>query len=193
MDMVTNRHRAGFTLVEVIVVTALVGIVLGIVFPLLRPEKFQLDAGVVVVASTITAQQRNSVLRQHNLVLAFDTAAGLVRVHQDADNDGAIDSGETWSVVELEEGVVFGLGAASSRAGVTEAVSMTQTQGGLPSLSFTRNGAASEEVVIYLTSERARETAGTAYAEDSRAIEVERATGRVRCYSFASGTWNQTC
>lgn len=191
--MVRNPTQSGFTLIEVIVVVALVGIVVGIALPLLRPEKFQLDAGVVVVASTLTAQQRAAVLRQHDVVLAFDTAAGFIRVHQDADNDGAIDSGEIWSLIELEEGVVFGRGGATARGGVSTAVSMSESQGGLPALSFTRNGAASEEVVIYLTSERASVSGGTTYAEDGRAIEVERATGRVRCYSYGSGSWLQTC
>jgi prepilin-type N-terminal cleavage/methylation domain-containing protein len=185
--------QEGFTLVELLVVMMLLGIMIGIVVPLMRPERFQLDAALVVVASTLTAQQRNSVMRQHNVVLALDSANSRIRVHYDLDNDGTIDTGEPTSVIELDEGVVFGRGGTPARPWGSAMTSMTQTQNSMPALTFRRNGSASEQTIIYLTSQRASVTAGSAYREDARAIEVERATARVRCYSYNSGTWVQTC
>jgi prepilin-type N-terminal cleavage/methylation domain-containing protein len=185
--------QVGFTLVELIVVMMLMGIMIGVVAPLLRPERFQLDAAVVVVASTLTAQQRNSVMRQHNIVLAVDSASGNLRVHYDLDNDGALDLNEPRRVVELDEGVVFGRGGTLARPMGSAMASMTEVQSGMPSLTFRRNGSASEQAIIYVTSQRASTTAGTAYTQDARAIEIERATGRVRCYSYNSGSWLQTC
>jgi type II secretory pathway pseudopilin PulG len=178
-------------LVELIVVMMLIGIVAGIVAPLLRPEKFQLDAAVVVVASTLTAQQRNSVMRQHNIVIAVDSAAGWLRVHYDLDNDGTIDAGEQTQVVELDEGVTFGRAATPARPLSGQTVSLVASQDGLPALTFRRNGSASEEAIVYVTSVRAGTT--PTYVEDARAIEIERATGRVRCYSYNSQAWLQTC
>lgn len=191
--MNTTMNRDGVSLVELIMVMLLIGIMAGIVAPLLNAEKFQLDAGVVLVGSTLTAQQRNSVLRQHNIVLAFDTTANEIRVHYDLDNDNAMDSGENFSVVQLEDGVVFGRGATPARALSGASIFLSGTQGGLPALTFRRNGSASEESIIYLTSQRSRTSGGSTYAEDGRAIEIERATGRVRCYSYASSSWIQTC
>jgi len=185
------KNEQGLTLVELVMVMILIGIMAGIVAPLLRPEKFQLDAAVVLVASTLTAQQRNSVLRQHNVVIAVDSAASLMRVHYDLDNDGTVDSGELTSVIQLEEGTIFGRGVTPARPLGGGSVSLVGTQGGLPALTFRRNGSASEEAIVYLTSERAR--VASAYAEDARAVEIERATGRVRCYSYSSGVWIQTC
>ena len=72
------------------------------------------------------------------------------------------------------------------------AVSIVAEQAGLQALTFRRNGSAGEESILYLTSERARLTSGS-FVEDTRAVEIERATGRVRCYSYASGAWLQTC
>jgi prepilin-type N-terminal cleavage/methylation domain-containing protein len=186
-------NQDGVTLVELLVVLMLMGIMIGIVAPLLRPARFQMDAGLVVVASTLTAQQRNSVMRQHDIVLAFDSANGDIRVHYDLDNDGALDLAEQRNVVELEEGVVFGRGGTPARPLGSDMVSMTEVQDGMPALKFRRNGSASEESIIYITSERASTTAGSTYFEDARAIEIERATGRVRCYSYNSGSWLQTC
>lgn len=185
--------KAGLSLVELVVVLMLLGIMMGIVVPLLRPERFQLDAAVVVVASTFTAQQRNSVLRQHNVVIALDSAGGLLRVHYDRDNDGTMDAGEPFHVVELENGVVFGRGGTAARPLSGATFSVTGTQGGIPALTFRRNGSASEESIVYLTSQRASISGSSAYFEDTRAIEIDRATGRVRCYSFNAGAWQQTC
>jgi prepilin-type N-terminal cleavage/methylation domain-containing protein len=191
--MTRRVDQEGFTLVELLVVMMLLGIMVGIVVPLMRPERFQLDAALVVVASNFTAQQRNSVMRQHNIVLAVDSANGHLRIHHDLDNDGTLDSAEPRSVVELEEGVVFGRGGAPARAWGSAMTSITETQDGMPALTFRRNGSASEQSILYLTSQRASTTAGSAYLQDTRAIEIERATARVRCYSYDTGTWVQTC
>lgn len=190
--MSARSTASGFSLVELVMVMLLMGILMGIAVPLLRPEKFQLDAGVVLLASTLNAQQRNAVLRQHNIVLAMDTVAGTIRVHYDEDNDGTMDSGEQLTLVQLEDGVVFGRGGTPARPLGGAALSMVEEQASLQALTFRRNGSASEESILYLTSERARLTSG-AFTEDTRAVEIERATGRVRCYSYASGAWVQTC
>jgi prepilin-type N-terminal cleavage/methylation domain-containing protein len=185
------RVPNGFTLVELVITLLVVGIMADIMIPLIRPERFQLDSATIRVASSFIAQQRNAVLRQHNLVVGVDTLRRQLRVHYDADNDAAIGAGEQWFVVELGEGVVFGRGGAPARALSGRTVSMQQEQGGLPALTYRRNGSASEQAIVYLTSERA-----ALYGDlptDGRAVEIERATGRVSCYSYRSGAWVQSC
>ena len=186
------RNRDGLSLVELLVVMMLISIVIGIVVPVLQPQKFQMDAAVVLAASTLTAQQKNSILRQHNIVVVLDSADSELRVHFDADNDGTIDAGENFNVVQLEDGVVFGRGGTPARPLGSAMNTFTDTQDGMPALTFRRNGSASAESILYLTSGRASTTGG-GFIEDGRAIEIERATGRVRCYSYASGGWLQTC
>ncbi|GMV04546.1 MAG: hypothetical protein AMXMBFR53_08260 [Gemmatimonadota bacterium] len=184
------RHdKRGFSLVELVMVLVLIGIMVNIVVPFLRPEKFRMDGAVILVGTTLTAQQRNAILRQHDVVVAVDTAQRRLRVHYDTNNDATIDTGENWFVVELGDGVVFGRGGAPARPLSSQVVSMTTLQDGLPALTFHRNGSASEESVIYLTAE----TAGSANTEEARAVEIERATGRVMCYSYASGEWERKC
>ncbi len=185
-----TRSNPGFTLVELVVVMVLLGLMAGIVIPLLRPEKFAMDGAVVTVATTLMAQQRSAVLRQHDVVVAVDEAERRMRVHYDTDNDMDMDTGEQWFVVELGEGVVFGRGGAPAFPLSSVPISMTQMQGGLPALTFHRNGSASEESIVYLTSDRA---GPSTFAHEARALEIERATGRVTCWSYASGTWVKTC
>jgi len=67
---------------------------------------------------------------------------------------------------------------------------MVGEQDDLPALTFRRNGSASEESIIYLTSIK---SINEATGEDTRAIEVERATGRTHCFSYQSGSWVSTC
>lgn len=184
-------NRDGVSLFELLMVMLLISIMAGIVIPLIQPQKFQMDAAVVVVASTFTAQQRNSILRQHNVVIAVDSADGQLRVHRDADNDGVIDAGENFAVVELEDGVVFGRGAATARALGGAMNTFLDTQDGMPALTFRRNGSSSAESILYITSNRA--SVSGAFEIDTRAVEIERATGRVRCYSYQSSSWIQTC
>ena len=186
-----ERVRSGFTLVELVITLLIVGIMANFMIPLFRPERFQLDSAMIRVGSALIAQQRNAVLRQHNLVVGVDTLQRQLRVHYDADNDATIGTAEQWFVIELGEGVVFGRGGAPARPLSGRTVSMEEEQDGLPALTYRRNGSASEQAIIYLTSERA-----SRYGDiptDGRAIEIERATGRVSCYSYRSGTWVQSC
>lgn len=182
----------GFTLVELVVVMVLIGIMAGIMIPVIRPEKFRMDGGALQLATTLNAQQRNAILRQHDVVVAVDEDELRLRVHYDVNNNNTIDTGEEWYVIEMGEGVVFGRGGAPARPLGSAAVSMTQQQSGLPALTFHRNGSASEEGIIYITSERAG-SGGYTYARETRAVEVERATGRVACYSYQTGEWVRTC
>ena len=180
----------GVSLIELVLVMVLVGIVIGIAVPSIRPERFKLDAAAIHVVTMLNAQQRAAVLRQHNVVLAFDTVEGLIRVHYDEDNDNTIDSNENWHVVELEDAVTYGLGGADPRPMSALSVSLTEEQDDLPSLTFRINGSASEEGIIYVTSIRSiAETSGV----DTRAIEIDRATGRTRCYSYQSAMWVEGC
>ena len=189
--MTQNDGRAGFTIVELVMVMLIVGIMASIVVPMIRPERFQLDSAVIEVASSFTSQQRNAVLRQHNTVVGVDTVERHLRVHYDLDNDGEIGTAEQWFVIELGDGVTFGRGGAPARPMSNLSVSMAKVQGSLPVITYRRNGSASEEAIIYLTSPRG--ALSGSYPEDSRAVEIARATGRVTCYSYASGAWEQAC
>lgn len=190
---IPRNRQDGFTLIEMLIVMLLIGVMVGIVAPALRVQKFQMDGAVLQVASTMMAQQRTAVLRQQNVVLAVDSVNRMMIVHYDADNDGTIDAGEETRVIQLEDDVTFGRGGATARPLGGDMNTFADTQGGLPAIIFRRNGSASSEAILYLTSMRAASAAGASFQEDTRAIEIERATSRIRCYSFDSGAWVQSC
>ncbi len=181
--------RAGFNIIELVVVMSMMGILLTIVIPSIDVARFQLDAAVQGVASAVAAARGQSILRQHDFVLMFDED-GFVLL-DDLNNNGKTDPGEDRRKVELPERVRFDRGGAPPILGLTEGISFTKRAEGLPALTFHRNGAASEEGVIYLTSVRAASAGST--PQDTRALRIERATGRVRCLTYRTLEWQEGC
>ena len=192
IDITNDRYdRGGFSLLELIVIMAFIGLLAGIAAPRIDVAKFRMDSAAVEVSTALHAAQQTALLRGHNVNVAFDTAQGALVVHYDADNDKTIDSSETWRTIELGEGVAFGRGGAPALNGVTAGVSFTVTINSKPGMRFYRNGSTSEAGTVYLTSRQGQ--IGGTYAEHSRAMEIERSTGRIRCYSYKSGAWEEKC
>lgn len=183
--------RGGFTLVEIIVVLGLLSILLGVAIPRIDVTSYRLDAGIREVTTTVRGAQGSAVLRGHDVVVAFDEADRTIRIHSDIDSDGDVDDAEGIRFHALPEGLVFGRASAPARPISADAISFDEEQSGLPAVTFHRNGSATEEGIVYVTSERAAQS--SSFAEDARAIEVARSTGRIRCVSYDSGSWQEGC
>ncbi len=177
----------GFTLVELLSVVVLISILAGFAAPMIDVARFRVNSAVVEVASELMAAQRYAVLRGHDVVVAVDQSAGWLRIHLDANNDGLIQSDESTKVAQLGEGVVFGRAEGPTLTTSTQTVTFTQLQGTLKAITFHRNGSASEAGVIYLTATRAENT------KSNRAIELIRSTAKVKCWSYSTETWQETC
>ncbi len=145
----------GFTLVELLYVVILIGILAGLVAPLIDVSRFRMNSAVVEVATELMAAQRYAVLRGHDVVVAFDEEEDWLRIHLDANNDGLMQSTENTRVAQLGDGVSFGRAEGPTITPSTQIVTFTQLQGTLKALTFHRNGSASEMGVIYLTTTRA--------------------------------------
>jgi len=185
------RRTAGFTLIEILLVLAVVGILVSVAMPRINLDRFRIDSGVHTVASAIAASRSQAILQQHDMVLIFDEANREFRVLTDANNNGVADSGESLRTVDLEDGVTYGRGGAKKLTSDDGNVTFELKIGGLPALRFHRNGSASEEGVIYITSMRAAQ--GSSFPEDTRALKIERSTGRVTCYTYRTLSWEEGC
>ncbi len=183
------RQSAGFSLPELLVVLGLIGIMAGFFAPRIDVAKFRQDSAALEVATALNVAQQKAVLRGHSVRVGFDTANARLIVHDDANNDQSVDAGEDERVIELHDGVVFGLGGAPARNSV--AFSFAEDPAGIPTIRFARNGGASEEGTLYLTSERS--ALSGSFTQDSRAITLERSTGRTTCYSYRTGQWKGPC
>lgn len=186
--------RSGFTLVELVVVVVMAAIVAGIAVPVVNVARYRTDSSVLEMFSTLQASQRMAVLRGHTINVALDVAGDRYRIHNDENNDGQIDAGETIRWVPLGEGVTFGRGGADPVPGAPDqegAHTFTRTQGDFPAFAFRRNGSGTEEGVLYITS--GRSASSGAFPEETRAVTVSRATGRVSCFRNGAEGWREGC
>jgi prepilin-type N-terminal cleavage/methylation domain-containing protein len=180
--------RAGFSLVEVMLVLVLMGILLALAAPRIDLSRTRTEAGVHALASELMSAQRAAVSGQHDVVVAFDQAQRRLRVHHDLDNDAVMDAGEPVRMRPLEGGAVFGRGSAGTLAQLGgQPVSFTRTQGGLRAVTFNRAGSASEEGGAYLSALPASSPPASA----ARAVVVDRATGRAAVWRYTGSAWER--
>lgn len=189
--MTQHNTVRGFTLLELLVVMSLIGAISAFIAPLIDADKFRMDAAGLEVSTSIHAAQRKGVLHGHNVNMAFDTLKGRIYVHLDSNNDLTLQASEALTIIPLGDDVAFGRGGAPARSKGARAASFSADVSGNPALRFYRNGSANEEGIIYVTSKRSQYS--QAFPQDTRAIEIERSTGRVSCFTYKSLTWESPC
>lgn len=183
---VTDRH--GFSMIEVLSVIVIIGLLTAIALPRVSLASYQANGAAQVVSTALSYAQRQAISRQADTRVAFDLANNRLRIHEDRNNDNVIDVGERITFANLPEGITFGRGTAPARAIGGEVVTFTRAQGILPVLIFRRDGTASEDGGVYLST-----TAGLSIdrTADVRAVEISRATGRASWFSYATGAWKE--
>jgi prepilin-type N-terminal cleavage/methylation domain-containing protein len=181
-----RRARSGFSILELIVVMIMMGVIAAMAIPRLNYDRYRADGAMRVVRTVLQGAQRNAIMRQTNIVVGFDENANLLRILEDANNNCQKDTGERFSTRSLEEGARFKVptvpypGTAPSTALLGLSLC---SLGGLPAIEFLRDGAASSDLDVYVTSSRARAT-------DFRMIRVTQATGRAESFRY-DGTWKR--
>ena len=178
--------RAGFTLIEILMVIVLIALVAAFGLPKLNFSGYRINGAVRGTTALIARAQRMAVTDQYNVNVLFDVPNNQIKMHEDANDDNAIQSGERVRVYPLGEGVVFGRNNAPVRFYSTATVSFTRTQNGMPEIIFRRDGSASENGGLYITTTTATKSNRP---QDARSIEVIRATGRVEWYQYSGSSW----
>jgi len=186
---IRRSTRTGFTMIEIVIVLSVVGVLALFAIPNFDLSRFRVNSAMQGISSTLMAAQRQAVTRQHDIVVTFDVTGNAMFILDDADNDGAASAGERQRRVPLGETIVFGRGAAPAFGLGAATVTFTKTIGGRPAVIFHRGGSASESGGFYLTTQEAVNTGGR--LADTRALEIERSTGRVSWYRYTGTAWER--
>ena len=181
-------RRSGVTLTELLIVLVIIGIVAAFALPKIDIAKYKLNTGMRIVGTGLLTAQRRAISAQHDVIVTFNATTHVIRIIEDANNNGQLDTGERARAVSQGEGVLIGRASTPAHTVGAGPVTFTNTVGGLPALTFHRNGSASEFGGVYLTSQRAIQS--STILHDTRVITVERSTGRVSWFKYDT-QWNR--
>lgn len=185
--------RAGYSLVELLVALAILAVMVAAAVPRLNIPGYQADGGARVVVGALQGAQRLAIAQQSAVVVGVDLPNNRLRILEDLNANGVRDCPPLVQICErvtwrpLDAPAAFATPPASvTGAQPAAVVNVTQVRDLLPSLSFGRDGAASESGEIYLRARRGTMT-------EWRGVVVTRATGRVDWYarSTPGGAWKR--
>lgn len=188
MRALQSRHRPNraFTVIELMIVIAIIGIVAAFAYPKVNFTQFRVDAAARTVRVALQNAERLAVTRQYDVVVSFDTVNSTIRILEDNNNNAAVDAGEHVIYAPLEDSVHFAVPPTGISGSVGSPINggTIKTVDGMPTLIFHRDGAASSDADIYITSRRANN-------DDYRCIRVIQSTGRTLWWRYLNGTWEQ--
>lgn len=177
-------RTAGVTLIELLIVLTIMAVITAMAIPKINTRRFRMDQSAQLVRGTLQMAERLSVTKQFDVVVSFDLARNMVRMVEDANNDATVGASERITWKALDDGALFQIPSAGINGAVSAAVSGSnlQTIGGLPSIIFRRNGAASSNLEVYLTSSENK-------PGDFRAVTVEQAIARSTWFRQLNNQW----
>ncbi|HQR19053.1 MAG TPA: prepilin-type N-terminal cleavage/methylation domain-containing protein [Gemmatimonadales bacterium] len=183
--------RAGFTLVEMLIVVIIIAITSAIAFPKINVSRIRSKAAITTLGTTMLAIQRDAIAKQHNVLVLVDSVNARLRVAYDSTNDLRITTGERVRAVDLGEEIVFGRpSGVPARPFGTNPINFVQREPttNLPVIILYRNGSASEAGGLYLSTVKAM--AGLpGHQNETWAMEMVRATGRAEWMRWNGTGW----
>jgi len=177
------------TLIEIVIVLTIMSIVMALGIPHLDLSQYRADGAAQQVRSVFQTAQRTSLTRQYDVIVSIDTVQGGLRIAEDMNNNGSIESNEWKFWRPIGDGNRFTVPPVTLSNGTTttSVIGSQLTQvNNLPSVIFHRDGSTSSDAELYVASTARRRV-------DYRAIAVTRSTGRSEVYRLggvgASATW----
>ena len=174
----SSATRLGVTLIEMLIVVIMIGILAGIAASRLDWGRYRADGVSRVVLAELSAAQRLAVSLQEDVIVTLPDSSRM-RIHEDRNNNDAIDSDERVRLVVLDHRYKFGRGTMPDTPSPAEPTELT-------AIKFRRDGSADHSGTLYISGPEY-----DANCRRCRAVTLTRATGRLVIYSYATGTWKR--
>lgn len=177
-------------MIELLLVIAIIGITATFVLPRVRFDNTRVDTAARTIDLVLMAAQRDAVSRQHNVVVVFDTSAGMLRTVWDANQNQRAEDTERERLTPLPDQIVVARppGVSALAGDSTSALAgVPDTRG--PMLLVQRSGSTDRAATFYLTT--VRSMLPDEEVREARAVQVSRATGRSAWYSWTGSQWKR--
>ena len=173
------QRTAGYTLLEIVIVMVMVATLVVIARTTLNAPRYRADSAIQMFRNALTQAQRTALLNQFDVIVVIDTVHQALKVSEDANNDGVIESDEHSLSYPLTDGVTFVVPPTGLDSAVSAAVvgSQLSSIGTLPMIAFGRDGAATSDLQLYIATPP---HPGRVY----RALRLVQSTGRSDWYLY---------
>jgi prepilin-type N-terminal cleavage/methylation domain-containing protein len=180
--------RRAFTLIEILMVIALIGIVAGFAVSRFDYRGYRMDSSIRFLQNVIIGAQQSAITRNVRVQVMFDANMQRVRVLQDRDNSGHMSGSDSVRYRPLFEGAEFQAPATTldgASAAYMTGPGVVETGNPLQlSVWIEPNGTLRGDAVVYIGS-TARDP------NNQRAMTIVGATARTGFWSRSSGSWRQ--
>jgi prepilin-type N-terminal cleavage/methylation domain-containing protein len=183
----TSDRRLGFTIIELLMVVAIISLVTAWAMPRLDLNRYRADAAGRLARTLLQTAQRNAITRQSNVIVSFDLTNNRLRIVQDYNNNDTLNASDKVDFRVLPEGGKFVTPTWAGVKGTTPSAAVSgpslRTVSSLTSVIFRRDGSASSDVELYVTMRGAVKT-------EYRAVTVIGATGKTNLFRWNGSSWN---
>lgn len=181
--------RQGFTLLEVLLVAAVIGVLVGLAVPSIVGQipLRRVEASARRLTGDLISARAKAISQNTSYIITF-TSSATYTIHKDDDADGVQDTGEDVRTGTLETGIQFGANAGLTNVDSNPLNTNGLHFGGDNALTFDSRGECSESGSVYLIP--TDDLSAPIRNNRARAVSVLQATGHVKLRHYNANVAN---